>query len=558
MSGNPAATDAALTCIATAKLTPTEHLLLKDLVESAVDPDGMARRVLQTVEEDSSRSTEESLRLLKEDWRRLISKLIHAPEIPSNFGDLARCRHNSPCSLTGSSNPNDGKGVETAYIIPPTLVADPDMIPQSAPLYSLLQSFLTAPKVSDLREMLFDESHKARLRNMWLLSPSLHSAFRNGHIRIRPKMKVKWEEGDEIDVADASEARYTATKSFPGEFNDLYFGDGSHYGRNIHQFTLRTNDPENLPLPSAFLLRIHCRFSTALNLFSIEDQIARGWPRQPSVLLDRKAQQNIRTMWLLVPRFVRELCYRALLKAGRYLYPSEGSELVRRVPFGLYIKECSRSQENEPTSLDMVHKYTSVPAPLLVDTFRKHGDIFMVMTRVRGRALIDVFHLMSYEERDQFADDLGDYVAQLHSIPNHTPYLFADTNGGRMVDHRVPDQEFGPFNSEADFNNHLYHIGVSQKLKESIALVHSRTHRSYFTHSDLHPTNILVEGGKLSGIIDWECGAFKPEYWEFTKAMYGVWNLKPMEDMLRRAFGHQYEEELEVEQALWKVTPFGI
>jgi hypothetical protein len=172
--------------------------------------------------------------------------------------------------------------------------------------------------------------------------------------------------------------------------------------------------------------------------------------------------------------------------------------------------------------------------------------------------LKDVFHLMSYAERDQFADDLAATIRQLRRIPNHTPYMFGDTIGGPMVDHRVPDGRFGPFNSEADFNSHLYHIGVGPQLKESLAPVHLRKHRVFFTHSDLHLTNLLVCGGRMSGIIDWDCAAFKPEYWEFTKAMYGVWNLKPQEAIFHRAFGDVYKEELEAEQALWRVTPFGI
>ena len=220
---------------------------------------------------------------------------------------------------------------------------------------------------------------------------------------------------------------------------------------------------------------------------------------------------------------MRELCYHVLLKVGQYRYHSNSiSQLVKRVPFGLYIKECHRSQENEPTALSMVNKHTTIPAPLLVDTFRNKDGLFMVMTKVRGDMLKDVFHLMTYEERDRFADDLRSYIKQLQSIPNPTPYLFANTYGGKVSDHRVPDMKCGPFNTEADFNNHLYHIGVGPTLKASIAEVHSRKHRSCFTHSDLHPTNILVEGGRLSGIVDWECAAFMPEYWEFTKAMYGV------------------------------------
>ncbi|KAF7927102.1 hypothetical protein EAE99_005433 [Botrytis elliptica] len=46
-----------------------------------------------------------------------------------------------------------------------------------------------------------------------------------------------------------------------------------------------------------------------------------------------------------------------------------------------------------------------------------------------------------------------------------------------------------------------------------------RNHRPVFPHSDLHWSNILVDQGKVFGIIDWKCVGFLPEYWEFTKAM---------------------------------------
>ena len=63
----------ALTAIFSARLTPTEHLLLKDFVEGAVDPGRAARYVLQRID-NSKRSIEEELRCLKRDWRRLVSR----------------------------------------------------------------------------------------------------------------------------------------------------------------------------------------------------------------------------------------------------------------------------------------------------------------------------------------------------------------------------------------------------------------------------------------------------------------------------------------------------
>ena len=47
-----------------------------------------------------------------------------------------------------------------------------------------------------------------------------------------------------------------------------------------------------------------------------------------------------------------------------------------------------------------------------------------------------------------------------------------------------------------------------------------------FTHEDLGMHNILVEGGKITAIIDWEYAGWYPEYWDllscFVQPLKGV------------------------------------
>ncbi|KAL1962217.1 hypothetical protein VTN77DRAFT_9873 [Rasamsonia byssochlamydoides] len=184
---------------------------------------------------------------------------------------------------------------------------------------------------------------------------------------------------------------------------------------------------------------------------------------------------------------------------------------------------------------------------------------FLTMTRLRGQMLNRSFHRLSYREREQLAEDLKMVVEQLRRIPNFTPYRFASTIGGPLVDHRLPDGRCGPFNQESDFNNHLVHKYVGSTTREAIAPVHSRQHRSFFTHADLHPTHILIDGGRLSGIVDGECAGYFPAYWEFTKAIFGVENDEPKEKTMRAAFGgDDFEDELKAEKLLWRETLFGL
>lgn len=63
-----------------------------------------------------------------------------------------------------------------------------------------MEAFLTPEKLSQLRGILQDDH--GRLRNLWQLSPSFHSAVRNGLIRLQPG--VEWGDEDEIESANAT------------------------------------------------------------------------------------------------------------------------------------------------------------------------------------------------------------------------------------------------------------------------------------------------------------------------------------------------------------------
>ncbi|KAG7088441.1 hypothetical protein E1B28_012433 [Marasmius oreades] len=39
----------------------------------------------------------------------------------------------------------------------------------------------------------------------------------------------------------------------------------------------------------------------------------------------------------------------------------------------------------------------------------------------------------------------------------------------------------------------------------------------HFTHGDLLPQNILVDGSKITAIIDWETAGYYPAFWEYCR-----------------------------------------
>ncbi|KAJ6123263.1 hypothetical protein N7512_005728 [Penicillium capsulatum] len=366
--------------------------------------------------------------------------------------------------------------------------------------------------------------------------------------------------------------QYAVSRLWPEPCGWLFLSDGSLWNETVQMFIMETPDTER-PLPDPFLLRTHHRIAAILHLFHVEEKIAEGWP-SPSLCMkyscpasrtlrtdlatsDSSPQYNGTKNITLSVAFGTE-CYRLLLKLGSHLYPRSFTGLVHRLPLGLYAKGCNRSGRNEADSLRLVEQYTSIPCPLWVDDYHETHPI-LIMTAVPGQPLEKVFHRLSYPERDQLSKDLKNIVTQLRCIPNQTSYCFGNSHGGPLTDPRLPSGTCGPFNLISEFNSFLVHRYMSKETRDNIATVHARPYRSLFTHADLHPSNIIMDRGRLAGIVDWECAGFYREYWEFTKLIYGAERSPEIRDIIRDSFTDNcYEEELEAERLLWYDTPFGI
>jgi Phosphotransferase enzyme family len=80
-------------------------------------------------------------------------------------------------------------------------------------------------------------------------------------------------------------------------------------------------------------------------------------------------------------------------------------------------------------------------------------------------------------------------------------------------------------------------MNISQRLD---ALLAAHKHKTVFTYNDLHWSNIMVNNGHISGIIEWPDSGWYPDYWEYNTAVRdGIfredWNL-----ILDNAIGHKH------------------
>lgn len=96
---------------------------------------------------------------------------------------------------------------------------------------------------------------------------------------------------------------------------------------------------------------------------------------------------------------------------------------------------------------------------------------------------------------------------------------------------------------------------MDEDARKLISKSHGVKHDIVFTHADLNLRNILVDGnGKISGIVDWECAGWYPEYWEYTKAHFSArYNVRWTADVFDQVLC--YRDELKAEDLLSSMVP---
>ncbi|KAH7195958.1 hypothetical protein DER44DRAFT_814612 [Fusarium oxysporum] len=264
---------------------------------------------------------------------------------------------------------------------------------------------------------------------------------------------------------------------------------------------------------------------------------------------------NLLGAWLIIPQFIRLPTYKLLRKIGHHLYGSTSSLAVSRLLFGLYLKSTSEGAFNESNALGLIHKYTSVPVPRVLDLVADSRNTYLLTTGLRGEPLARAMDMLSDRDCQEFVDQMQSFISQIRAIPPVDPKNhICNTLGQACSDPRIRDgNPIGPFDDEASFSQYLRHPDDPAR----------RGHQAVFTHADLNLRNILVDkvtrldgtrGWAVSGIVDWENSGFYPEYWDCTKAQFEGfrWDERWARALVEvfRPFGG-YAKEIELEKRSW-------
>lgn len=183
---------------------------------------------------------------------------------------------------------------------------------------------------------------------------------------------------------------------------------------------------------------------------------------------------------------------------------------------------------HEAQTLQFIAANTTIPVPKVHHIHYKNGKVVaIIMDYIPGKRLDEAWDSLDSHQKLSIANELRSYMNQLRTLKGD--YIGAIDHGKAIIG-QIASIEGGPFDSEQQFNEFI--LGDIVKSAPDILRHYAKyalmeNHDIVFTHSDFSPRNILVDGGRVTAILDWEYAGWYPEYWEYIQAFR---QLKPMPD----------------------------
>jgi aminoglycoside phosphotransferase len=200
---------------------------------------------------------------------------------------------------------------------------------------------------------------------------------------------------------------------------------------------------------------------------------------------------------------------------------------------GLVYKYGDRVKRNEFDAMKLVAEHTSVPVPRNLEYAQIDEMGMIAMSSIPGTPLSDTWEEMPSQNKQSILTQLRGYATEWRKIPQPTNCkgaLVCGVMGGEVSDDvPIPGPKFlGPFFDDATFRQAIgeayYKTAGRRRTPQEVTDSLPLSFSSVLTHCDLVPRNILVDGAKITGIVDWEFAGWYPEYWEYATMNHQEWD----------------------------------
>ncbi|PPQ63973.1 hypothetical protein CVT24_009097 [Panaeolus cyanescens] len=163
---------------------------------------------------------------------------------------------------------------------------------------------------------------------------------------------------------------------------------------------------------------------------------------------------------------------------------------------------------------------------------------YICMEKCPGVPLISVLESMTDDELDIVARQMREILQKMATVKSST---LGNVNGGPLCNpffgwQHSPPRAFQSCSEFIDYFRRLLTPVIGSRDIEAILQHMPIDDDIHFVHGDLLPQNIMVEGTRITAVIDWCTAGFYPAYWEYC-TMHNPHSITPGWDkLLRRVF----------------------
>jgi aminoglycoside phosphotransferase len=173
----------------------------------------------------------------------------------------------------------------------------------------------------------------------------------------------------------------------------------------------------------------------------------------------------------------------------------------------------------EAMAMIYIRQKTSIPVPTVRLCFQHDKQTYLVMDRVNGQSLGTCLSEMSDQRLKKVVSQLASYIQQLRDLGGNKP--MGSWPSGPYDNLLFDPPPLREFYVMQEFQSYwIYRLGTYMGLPEVPSALREigQEHSVVFTHGDLAPRNIMVDGEEITGILDWETLGWYPDFWEFMGA----------------------------------------
>ncbi|KAH0284911.1 hypothetical protein KCU62_g7907, partial [Aureobasidium sp. EXF-3399] len=154
------------------------------------------------------------------------------------------------------------------------------------------------------------------------------------------------------------------------------------------------------------------------------------------------------------------------------------------------------------------NRFPHVPVPDVIFSWTEGNTYFLMTTSAVGDPLQTSWALLTSKQRVAIAKEVADYCQDLFSATSPNLCNVSGTGlSDAFLQLQIPPEQRTPQLEPLSLQQATHYFSPLEFEGPFL-----------FMHGDLAPTNIIIQDGKVTGIIDWELAGYYPAFWIRFKA----------------------------------------